>query len=372
MSLLRASTSGLAIGTLLFASGSLIALAEDANPMQMCPQDAKICPDGSAVGRTGPNCSFAPCGGSGATNPGSGAPTPPKPPHQVVGGDTGDKPAGTNVPIKRPQGMTSGTISSRDNESGGMNMDNMSTATKMRMMEDMKKMGSSTNGKPGMMPPCAASGDGTPSPCAQGRGVGMGSSTPPKMVPIDLLMKRQMEMRDKLLHGTSTASSTRPALAVRNEWKKQWQETASSTKERVKEKVMIDVKDVTKRLSDAIKNLSDIADRVQSRTDKVAASGGDVTNATVALGDAKGALDAANTDLQTVMTNLNAVLTSTNPRDDFTKVQDSVNKVKVDIKAAYDALRKAVDALKQTTTPTTPPPAPTATPGDDQTGSENN
>ncbi len=28
---------------------------------QACAQDAKICPDGSAVGRTGPNCSFARC-----------------------------------------------------------------------------------------------------------------------------------------------------------------------------------------------------------------------------------------------------------------------------------------------------------------------
>jgi hypothetical protein len=28
---------------------------------QACTQEAKICPDGSAVGRTGPNCEFAPC-----------------------------------------------------------------------------------------------------------------------------------------------------------------------------------------------------------------------------------------------------------------------------------------------------------------------
>jgi hypothetical protein len=27
----------------------------------MCPMDAKSCPDGSVVGRTGPNCEFAPC-----------------------------------------------------------------------------------------------------------------------------------------------------------------------------------------------------------------------------------------------------------------------------------------------------------------------
>lgn len=29
-----------------------------------CTLDAKICPDGSAVGRTGPNCEFFPCPGA--------------------------------------------------------------------------------------------------------------------------------------------------------------------------------------------------------------------------------------------------------------------------------------------------------------------
>ena len=28
---------------------------------QACTMEAKLCPDGSAVGRTGPNCEFAPC-----------------------------------------------------------------------------------------------------------------------------------------------------------------------------------------------------------------------------------------------------------------------------------------------------------------------
>lgn len=36
---------------------------------QVCTRDAKVCPDGSAVGRTGPNCEFAPCP--------AGAPEPP-------------------------------------------------------------------------------------------------------------------------------------------------------------------------------------------------------------------------------------------------------------------------------------------------------
>ncbi len=28
---------------------------------QACTEEAKLCPDGSAVGRIGPNCEFAPC-----------------------------------------------------------------------------------------------------------------------------------------------------------------------------------------------------------------------------------------------------------------------------------------------------------------------
>jgi len=34
---------------------------------QACTMEAKLCPDGSAVGRTGPNCEFAPCPQANAT-----------------------------------------------------------------------------------------------------------------------------------------------------------------------------------------------------------------------------------------------------------------------------------------------------------------
>ena len=34
--------------------------------MISCTADAKLCPDGSAVGRTGPNCEFAACPGENA------------------------------------------------------------------------------------------------------------------------------------------------------------------------------------------------------------------------------------------------------------------------------------------------------------------
>src|SRR5690606_41180181 len=37
--------------------------------MVMCTMDAKACPDGSYVGRIGPNCEFAACPGEGAAVP---------------------------------------------------------------------------------------------------------------------------------------------------------------------------------------------------------------------------------------------------------------------------------------------------------------
>lgn len=36
-------------------------LVGDDGPGVMCTADAKICPDGTGVGRVGPDCEFAPC-----------------------------------------------------------------------------------------------------------------------------------------------------------------------------------------------------------------------------------------------------------------------------------------------------------------------
>lgn len=60
---------------------------------KMCTTEAKICPDGSGVGRTGPNCEFAEC--PGATGPGSETPPGETPP-----GEVGDTPPGGAPPAK--------------------------------------------------------------------------------------------------------------------------------------------------------------------------------------------------------------------------------------------------------------------------------
>ena len=50
---------------LLLGAGGVLAYVSDSLPFSgggiACTMEAKICPDGSAVGRTGPNCEFAAC-----------------------------------------------------------------------------------------------------------------------------------------------------------------------------------------------------------------------------------------------------------------------------------------------------------------------
>lgn len=49
------------VGVLALGGGTYYFLAKKTQKPVSCTQEAKICPDGSAVGRTGPNCEFATC-----------------------------------------------------------------------------------------------------------------------------------------------------------------------------------------------------------------------------------------------------------------------------------------------------------------------
>jgi len=48
-------------GALLFFRFGINSGSVGNNPPVACTMEAKLCPDGSAVGRIGPNCEFAPC-----------------------------------------------------------------------------------------------------------------------------------------------------------------------------------------------------------------------------------------------------------------------------------------------------------------------
>jgi hypothetical protein len=46
------------------ATSTVIATTTKTKPPVACTMEAKLCPDGTAVGRTGPNCEFSPCPGA--------------------------------------------------------------------------------------------------------------------------------------------------------------------------------------------------------------------------------------------------------------------------------------------------------------------
>ncbi|OHA92006.1 MAG: hypothetical protein A3J09_00720 [Candidatus Zambryskibacteria bacterium RIFCSPLOWO2_02_FULL_51_21] len=53
----------LAIVAYLLAKNKAAAPGLDSGEQVFCTMDAMQCPDGSYVGRTGPNCEFSPCPG---------------------------------------------------------------------------------------------------------------------------------------------------------------------------------------------------------------------------------------------------------------------------------------------------------------------
>jgi hypothetical protein len=58
-----------------YRSNSEVEIIPDDNKPVACPMDARVCPDGSTVGRSGPSCEFALCPGTGI-GPGSGSDVP--------------------------------------------------------------------------------------------------------------------------------------------------------------------------------------------------------------------------------------------------------------------------------------------------------
>ncbi|KKR45839.1 MAG: hypothetical protein UU22_C0023G0005 [Parcubacteria group bacterium GW2011_GWA2_40_8] len=54
---------GLALVVILIVMGFWLELKQKNGKQVFCSQEAKLCPDGSYIGRTGPDCSFALCRG---------------------------------------------------------------------------------------------------------------------------------------------------------------------------------------------------------------------------------------------------------------------------------------------------------------------
>lgn len=61
----------LLIGGAIYAYSTMDSATVDNEAAVICTMDAKLCPDGSYVGRTGPNCEFAACPTGNATSTGT-------------------------------------------------------------------------------------------------------------------------------------------------------------------------------------------------------------------------------------------------------------------------------------------------------------
>ncbi|HTW96235.1 MAG TPA: hypothetical protein VMD74_01070 [Candidatus Methylomirabilis sp.] len=81
---------------LFFVSGCQVALpGKSAIPPVACTLEAKLCPDGSYVGRTGPHCEFAACPDN------SSSTTPPIPAPDGQSGISGTSLLGPTCPVER-------------------------------------------------------------------------------------------------------------------------------------------------------------------------------------------------------------------------------------------------------------------------------
>ena len=80
---MKLATSTLVVFALVALAGCQKQAQSPAEPGgQACTREAKVCPDGSSVGRTGPNCEFAECPGAKDSpdgTPGDGQSSPPVP-----------------------------------------------------------------------------------------------------------------------------------------------------------------------------------------------------------------------------------------------------------------------------------------------------
>ncbi len=288
----------------VFLFGVSFALADetadaDASAGVICTAEAKMCPDGSAVGRTGPHCEFAKCPGAATAKPPTGArtggdhvegdvPPPPMPPARGSEGST------TNRPLQKPTPEMLKKIQASTTASNMM---------EMREKEMRMRMASTT--KPGMA-------TGTRPAVFPGQMKGNGG-------PLDELREKRQEM---------------------------WQKIASSTRERIKAKVADEVSHVAARLDVAYGRLLKIADRIDSRIAKLEADGKDVGEAKSHVITARAALAAAQSSIGNIKTTFATVIASDDPEGEFSKVRDLVESIKGNLKTAQSELEAAVRLLK--------------------------
>jgi len=102
---------------IVFIGGAVIAKSENSNNGKFCTMDAKLCPDGSSVGRIGSSCEFAACPNSSASPSASASPSTSASPSASASPSTSVSPSASASPSATSTPKNRGQINAQEHRS---------------------------------------------------------------------------------------------------------------------------------------------------------------------------------------------------------------------------------------------------------------
>ena len=270
-----------------------------AEELRACTMEAKLCPDGSSVGRTGPNCEFARCPGDTTT------PTPPKKIPQ---------PAPRNE-VRVNEVRAINDLRKASNTEARADLKATYDAQKKALEAQREKTKAELEAK---------------RKAAQAKG--------------DEMQAKREAMKLELEAKRAEADAKREAMKKEMELKRE-EHKASSTAKRVEfqqENAKRKVENVTKVILAAIEHLENIITRVESRIAKLKARSIDTAEAERLVLAAKNSLAEARTAVGAFA---NLDLTSDKAQENFERIRTAAADARELIRLARENLIQAVRAL---------------------------
>jgi DNA repair exonuclease SbcCD ATPase subunit len=312
------------IGALLAAFGMLAVRAHADEPVT-CSAEAKVCPDGSSVSRTGPNCEFALC------------------PGETV----------RSTPI-RDQVM--------ENAQQRRDLLQAQQQERQTMREDVHAQ---------FVENRAASGTRE---ALQAR---MATASSGRQLLSDQQQERAMLRATDREALKGAVDEKRAQLQARlTELKQQMQDRKDQLKARLSDALQArlgtHIDTVGARMDSAIERLTQIADRIGTRIDSLQGEGADVADAGTALDDAYSLIDAARGDVTDFKTVAADVLASEDPKARMSDVRDAADLVKASLKAARSSLSDALKSIKDVVEALHPAETTAADGQEGETGADGN
>jgi len=273
-----------AVSVLAIAFVAMTASAQ--TPERACTMEARICPDGTSVGRVGPNCEFAHCG----------APS--------LRPDVREAKPGVPIPPTRPEfrDIRQGFETARKNF--------VASTTEMRRdIQDRANM-------------FRASTTETRKELQDRRQLLRASSTE---------AIREMQDRIKMLR----ASTTEMRKDIKDVVQKKRVDLADGQ-----------ARLVGIRLDSAIDRIQKLSDRITTALANLSAKGTDVTIAQEHLGTAKTKLDEARLSSATIKISIEEALASQTPKENLIATEPQIKDTVIIIQDAQHALAQAITSLK--------------------------